>query len=129
VGSEPIKAAVIGQDKMSDSLLKWVVLILERVQKYGWTLLIPDEPGVGQLCALVADARDIQYDIMKCGGKPRIISYAGNYAKPSDHSIYPKRSDILYEVVQAADLIIVLPHTKEIQDIKWWAQRKLVIEL
>ena len=126
-----MKTAVIGQNKMNDSLLKWVVLVLERVQKYGWTLIIPDEPGVGQLCALVADARGIEYAIMKYREKPQIISYAGNYAQPKDHLPRPGRNDILFEVVQAADLIIVLPHTKEIEDIKDWAQwqHKLVIEL
>ncbi len=117
-----MKAAIIGPNKMSDSLLKWVTLTVERVQRYGWTLFIPDEPGVSQLCALVADARGLDYTVVTLTKDPRIISYAGNYQFGGSIYNKPSRIEYLYETVLAVNIVIALPGTTEKRNIEWWAR-------
>lgn len=127
-----MNVAMIGPAKMNDSLLKWVTFTLERVHKYGWTLLIPDEPGVGQLCALVADARGMDYTIYGFEDAPQIISYAGNYKKLNDEFWLSKsRNARITETIRYAELIIVIQNTPEYKDIESAArlERKLLIKL
>jgi hypothetical protein len=122
-----IKVALLGPAQMNDPLLRWTYLAVRKIKTYEWALLIPDLEGTSQMSALIADALDVEYTILTPHEHPKIISVTGNVEQiPTMNRLYT-----LLDCAQRADIVLILPQTKEAREIRDSARwlGKLAIDL